>query len=118
MSRDHNFGRERRAEADSNRGPSAYQPNALPLGQTDSLSENKPRRSETLVLFCAFIVSALVRSEGIFLGHWLSVSVSFFLLLLRSLEANSFIQALLCGVLLGSDKAILFTLTLHNSVFL
>ena len=33
---DHNFWRERRAEADSNRGPSAYQPNALPLGQTGS----------------------------------------------------------------------------------
>ena len=28
------FWRERRAEAVSNRGPSAYQPNALPLGQT------------------------------------------------------------------------------------
>ena len=26
----HNFWRERRAEADSNQGPSAYQPNALP----------------------------------------------------------------------------------------
>ena len=25
-----------RADADSNRGPSAYQPNALPLGQTGS----------------------------------------------------------------------------------
>ena len=33
---DHNFWSERRAEADSNRGPSAYQPNALPLGQTGS----------------------------------------------------------------------------------
>ena len=33
-STDHNFGRERRAEADSNPGPSAYQPNTLPLGQT------------------------------------------------------------------------------------
>ena len=31
------FWRERRAEAVSNRGPSAYQPNALPLGQTGSL---------------------------------------------------------------------------------
>ena len=31
---DHNFWREMRAEADSNRAPSAYQPNALPLGQT------------------------------------------------------------------------------------
>ena len=37
VSTDHNFWRERRAEADSNRGPSAYQPNALPLGQTGSL---------------------------------------------------------------------------------
>ena len=38
MSTDHNLLRERRAEADSNRGPSAYQPNALPLGQTGSPS--------------------------------------------------------------------------------
>ena len=37
VSTDHNFWRERRADADSNRGPSAYQPNALPLGQTGSL---------------------------------------------------------------------------------
>ena len=36
VSVDHNFGRERRSEVDSNRGPSAYQPNALPLGQTGS----------------------------------------------------------------------------------
>ena len=36
MSTDHNFRRESRAEADSNRGPSAYQPNALPLDQTGS----------------------------------------------------------------------------------
>ena len=36
-STDHNFRRERRAETVSNRGPSAYQPNALPLGQTGSL---------------------------------------------------------------------------------
>ena len=33
------FWRERRAEAVSNRGPSAYQPNALPLGQTGSTSQ-------------------------------------------------------------------------------
>ena len=39
VSTDHNFWRERRAEADSNRGPSAYQPNALPLGQTGSLED-------------------------------------------------------------------------------
>ena len=30
---DHKFQRVRRAEAESNRGPSAYQPNILPLGQ-------------------------------------------------------------------------------------
>ena len=38
VSTDHNFSRGRRAEADSNRGPSAYQPNDLPLGQTGSLN--------------------------------------------------------------------------------
>ena len=36
VSTDHNFSRERRAEADLNQSPSAYQPNALPLGQTGS----------------------------------------------------------------------------------
>ena len=36
VSTNHNFWRERRTEADSNRGPSAYQPNALPLGHTGS----------------------------------------------------------------------------------
>ena len=36
VSTDHNFWRERRAEADSNRGHSAFQPNALALGQTGS----------------------------------------------------------------------------------
>ena len=32
------FWRERRAEAESNQGPSAYQPNALPLDQTVSIT--------------------------------------------------------------------------------
>ena len=36
VSTDHNIWRERRADADSNRSPSAYKPNALPLGQTGS----------------------------------------------------------------------------------
>ena len=37
VSTNHNlFWKERRAEAVSNRGPSAYQPNALPLGRTGS----------------------------------------------------------------------------------
>ena len=39
VSTNHNlFSRERNAEAVSNRGPFAYQPNALPLGQTGSLT--------------------------------------------------------------------------------
>ena len=36
VSADHNFWRQRRAEADSNQSPSAYQPNTLPLGFTGS----------------------------------------------------------------------------------
>ena len=39
VSTDHNCWRERRAEADLNRSPSAYQPNALLLGQTGSQGE-------------------------------------------------------------------------------
>ena len=38
VSTDHNLWSERRAEADLNQGPSAYQPNALLLDQTSSLS--------------------------------------------------------------------------------
>ena len=41
VSTDHNFSRERRGEADSNLGPSAYQPNALPLGQPGSQANTK-----------------------------------------------------------------------------
>ena len=36
VSTERSFSSERKAEADSNRGPSAYQLNALPLGQTGS----------------------------------------------------------------------------------
>ena len=38
---------ERRAEADSNRGPSAYQPDALPLGQTGSQQYAGKDREDT-----------------------------------------------------------------------
>ena len=38
---------QRRAEADSNRGPSAYQPNALPLGQTGSCGRTRPSFKHT-----------------------------------------------------------------------
>ena len=44
VSKDHNFWREKRAEAVSNQGPSAYQPNALPLGQTGSLTRWKKQK--------------------------------------------------------------------------
>ena len=42
VSTDHNLWSERRAEAKWNRRPSAYQPNALPLGQTDSHRSRSP----------------------------------------------------------------------------
>ena len=42
-STNHNFWRERRVEAVSNRGPSIYQPNALQLGQTGSLGQRTDR---------------------------------------------------------------------------
>ena len=50
----HNFWRERRAEADSNRGPSAYQPNALPLGQTGSPRRKRKRRRALIGLVAPF----------------------------------------------------------------
>ena len=50
VSTDRNFWSERRAEADSNRGPSAYQPNALPLGQPGS------------PLFYTFLSNSFIRS--------------------------------------------------------
>ena len=50
-STNHNFWRERRAEPVSNRGPSAYQPTALPLGQTGSHGR---RWSKWLILHSHF----------------------------------------------------------------
>ena len=47
VSTDHNFCRERKAEADSNRGPSAYQLSALPLGQTSSQGEKTLQHPQT-----------------------------------------------------------------------
>ena len=54
LSTDHNFWRERRAEVDSNQGPSAYQPNALPLGQTSS---RKTLRADKTCYVCKAITS-------------------------------------------------------------
>ena len=48
------FGREMRAEADSNRGPSAYLPNASPLSQTGSryhsISDHRIYRGRSMVI--------------------------------------------------------------------
>ena len=63
-STDHNFRREKRAETDSNRGPSAYLPNALPLGQTGSLN------SVFLFLFLTIYVFGSYRSRfSVSYGH-------------------------------------------------
>ena len=51
------FWRERRAEADSNRGPSAYQPTALPLGQTGS---HKPQQSENIDVVLVLVIFLLL----------------------------------------------------------
>ena len=68
VSTDHNFWRERRAEADSNRGPSAYQPNALPLGQTGSQDYSDQ---------CGSFWAALVTiSNGVLSNFSLSLSLS------------------------------------------
>ena len=62
VSTDHNFWRETWAEADSNRGPSAYQPNALPLGQTGSRGDTKT--------FHAFITAEVLVSVYFPVGIW------------------------------------------------
>ena len=59
VSTDHNFGSERRAEADSNRGPSAYQPTPLPLGQTGSQSHYL-----LLTAFIAYIDALRSRADS------------------------------------------------------
>ena len=61
MSTDHHLWRQKRAEAESNRGPSAYQPNAWPLGQIGSL---KAVRLKSLRLKHVFRVQELCESRG------------------------------------------------------
>ena len=55
LSTDHNLWSERRAEADSNRGASAYQPNALGLGQTGSQKNDHKHNPVNLTLWDAFV---------------------------------------------------------------
>ena len=65
---DHNFWRQRRTEADSNQGPSAYQPNALPLGQTSSLGSRQADDHFHIALF-----SALEQTRGAFVPSWMTL---------------------------------------------
>ena len=58
MSTNHNFWRERRAEAVSNRGLSAYQPNALPLGRTGC-------HGAGLLLLCFFVALRPRKRDGL-----------------------------------------------------
>ena len=46
--------RERKAEWDSNRGPSSYQPNALPLGRAGSLQQRTDNVDVFIVVFQVF----------------------------------------------------------------
>ena len=53
VSTDHNFSREKRAEAESNRGPSAYQPpNPLPLGHVGSHLQRPTFRFNVVLCPC------------------------------------------------------------------
>ena len=67
-SADHNFWRERKAEADSNQGPSAYQPNALLLGQTSSqlyiISLFSHLHSSLFPLLISLMVSVDVKQQA------------------------------------------------------
>ena len=67
VSTNNDFWRERRAEADSNRGPSAYQPNALPLGQTGALHIKGSK--ERCLLPTVFLGRNSRSSHSLFLPH-------------------------------------------------
>ena len=57
------FWRERRAKAESNQGPSAYQPNALPLGQTGSVTDNHLSLSNACTFYNDICVSGADRKH-------------------------------------------------------
>ena len=110
VSTDHNFRSERRAEAVSNRGPSAYQPNALPLGQTGSQCATGAN------VFCLYTHSLLKINHGsrtvfgiprkivaYFGATWNKVGTPFFLSLFFFCFLNS---------ALNNDRLLLFLLLL------
>ena len=83
----HNFWRERRAEADSNRGPSSYQLNALPLGQTGSHYE--------ILLLIAFIQRYSPLSSRLTeLTAWDSTRVTNFYSAFLNIHRNGVLSAL------------------------
>ena len=61
------FSKRRRAEAVSNRGPSAYQPNALPLGQTGS---HVPGH-DPLIFFFQSVALRPQKTQGAGTAQWL-----------------------------------------------
>ena len=76
VSTNHNlFWRERRAEAVSNRGPSAYQPNALPLGQTGSHVSVFPAPSCSLLDLIPATTTSVCLHTQVFLAAWLQASI-------------------------------------------
>ena len=60
VSTDHRLWSERRAKSDSNRGPSAYQPNALPLDQTGSRYQGRTHWMFIRARFDAMLLSKIV----------------------------------------------------------
>ena len=76
---DHNSWRERRAEAESIRGPSAYQPNALPLGQTGSYKMDLVKESLILCGICNVDVGWIYR---VFIYHCIYTPVFVFVVVM------------------------------------
>ena len=73
MSTDHNFLRERRAEAVSNRDPSAYQPNALPLVQTGSLLSPGTRIANCTINLLAGLSNRPTEAQAVLDCYWFNV---------------------------------------------
>ena len=94
------FWRERRAEAVSNRGPSAYQPNALPLGQTGS-------HLPLLLLLIAFIqhhslLSSSLSAHAACNSNWMTLT---FYSPFRKIDQSGVLTALLSCYMAGATRS-------------